>query len=233
MISSWLGSHVAAWPQLVALEGKIKVHFLTSVYIQGTVPLTISQLCSNSTGFTHDVTIHINSNIASQCLPCTCTFYCIAALVTDSPTTTDVDAQCDANARLVSGRGIGKCVCNPGYEGNGFNCEGRHSYIYYYATNYCEFLCQQDIDECTTGNDNCHPQARCCNVEGSFVCICNKGFTGDGVECCRRSNMIAFINRTKSISKSTHKRKHKTFSINLNFNIKVVQVKQKRVVEQG
>ena len=43
MISSCLGSCAAAW-----LRGKIEVQFLVSVYIQGTVTLTISQLCSNS-----------------------------------------------------------------------------------------------------------------------------------------------------------------------------------------
>ena len=39
------------------------------------------------------------------------------------PSSTDADA-CDTNARLVSQGGIDRCVCNPGYVGNGFNCEG-------------------------------------------------------------------------------------------------------------
>ena len=36
-------------PQMAAFEGKIQVQFLASVYIQGTVPLTVSRLCCNST----------------------------------------------------------------------------------------------------------------------------------------------------------------------------------------
>ena len=44
MISSCLGSCTAAW-----LEGKIEVQFLVSVFIQRTVPLTVSLLCYNST----------------------------------------------------------------------------------------------------------------------------------------------------------------------------------------
>ena len=71
------------------------------------------------------------------------------------------------------------------------------------------FLCLQDIDECNASNNNCHPQAHCCNTEGSFVCACNEGYIGDGVKCCRRSNTIEFVNRIQSISKLTRKHKHK------------------------
>ena len=49
----------------------------------------------------------------------------IAAIVTDSSSTTEDDAQCHANARFISQGGVGKCVCNPGYDGDGFDCEGR------------------------------------------------------------------------------------------------------------
>ena len=56
--------------------------------------------------------------------------------------------------------------------------------------------------------DNCHPQARCCNTKGSFVCICNRGYFGDGVNCCRRYDMkfrYASISRRMSKSKSKSK----------------------------
>ena len=45
------------------------------------------------------------------------------------------------------------------------------------------FCCHVDIDECETGNDNCHENAQCTNTEGSFICSCNPGYTGDGIEC--------------------------------------------------
>ena len=61
----------------------------------------------------------------------------IAAFVTDSSITTDDDAQCHSNAHFMSQGGMGNCVCNPGYHGNGFDCEGRCLYecmalMYYY-----------------------------------------------------------------------------------------------------
>ena len=40
-----------------------------------------------------------------------------------------------------------------------------------------------DIDECSTMTDNCNDNAACTNTEGSFMCICNAGYTGDGVMC--------------------------------------------------
>ena len=40
-----------------------------------------------------------------------------------------------------------------------------------------------DIDECENGEDNCHENANCTNIEGSFACSCTPGYTGDGVNC--------------------------------------------------
>ena len=33
------------------------------------------------------------------------------------------------------------------------------------------------------GSDNCHPNATCLNTDGSYTCLCNVGFTGDGSTC--------------------------------------------------
>ena len=44
-------------------------------------------------------------------------------------------------------------------------------------------LCFIDIDECTTGTHNCHPDANCTNTKGSFHCTCQHGYSGDGVTC--------------------------------------------------
>ena len=40
-----------------------------------------------------------------------------------------------------------------------------------------------DIDECEQDTDNCHVNATCVDVIGSFECECNSGFEGDGVDC--------------------------------------------------
>ena len=39
-----------------------------------------------------------------------------------------------------------------------------------------------DIDECETGDD-CHENAECNNIVGSYECTCNTGYGGDGLSC--------------------------------------------------
>ena len=47
-------------------------------------------------------------------------------------------------------------------------------------TNY--FYCV-DVDECTIGMDDCDVNAECINEQGSFLCQCRDGYTGDGKIC--------------------------------------------------
>uniref|UniRef100_A0A914PH23 EGF-like domain-containing protein n=1 Tax=Panagrolaimus davidi TaxID=227884 RepID=A0A914PH23_9BILA len=78
--------------------------------------------------------------------------------------------ECEENSKLCHSDAICQnimggyqCRCQPGYAGDGHNC--------------------QDIDECGLQN-SCHPQATCVNTPGSFMCECPEGWTGDGKNAC-------------------------------------------------
>ena len=40
-----------------------------------------------------------------------------------------------------------------------------------------------DVDECQLGIHSCSIHSACVNTNGSYVCECKKGFTGDGFKC--------------------------------------------------
>ena len=40
-----------------------------------------------------------------------------------------------------------------------------------------------DINECEFNTHNCHKNATCSNNVGSFKCICDAGFHGNGTNC--------------------------------------------------
>ena len=42
-------------------------------------------------------------------------------------------------------------------------------------------LTLQDLDECDA--NPCDANAICLNTDGSFICTCDDGFTGDGFNC--------------------------------------------------
>lgn len=44
--------------------------------------------------------------------------------------------------------------------------------------------CILDVDECHNDTlHNCHVDATCNDTVGSFICECNEGYQGNGVEC--------------------------------------------------
>ena len=40
-----------------------------------------------------------------------------------------------------------------------------------------------DIDECLQGSNNCHDNAICINLMGSYRCECKPGYSGNGFIC--------------------------------------------------
>jgi hypothetical protein len=40
-----------------------------------------------------------------------------------------------------------------------------------------------EVNECALGTDNCDANATCTNTTGSFTCLCDAGFSGDGASC--------------------------------------------------
>ena len=40
-----------------------------------------------------------------------------------------------------------------------------------------------DVNECDANTHNCNNNADCFNTNGSFVCNCSDGFSGNGVFC--------------------------------------------------
>ncbi|CAK8680339.1 unnamed protein product [Clavelina lepadiformis] len=83
----------------------------------------------------------------------------VTPVVSDAPCTVN---PCGA-ARCVEVGTSYRCECPEGYD---------------YEDGACE-----DIDECAENRHNCALNARCENIVGSFVCMCNPGFQGDGVTC--------------------------------------------------
>lgn len=49
-----------------------------------------------------------------------------------------------------------------------------------------------DTNECATGDHNCHVNAKCINEPGTFSCVCEDGYTGNGFFCT--GNIISHNN---------------------------------------
>ena len=43
-----------------------------------------------------------------------------------------------------------------------------------------------ETNECVEGTNNCDTNADCQNIDGSFTCTCQTGYSGDGVTCTGR-----------------------------------------------
>lgn len=69
-----------------------------------------------------------------------------------------------------------------------------------------------DINECADQSLNdCDPNAKCYNLEGTFECRCKRGYRGDGkiceCECCQIYHKVYGINSPPPKKKKTKKLK--------------------------
>ena len=51
-----------------------------------------------------------------------------------------------------------------------------------------------DNNECTNMTHNCHTNATCRNIEGSFTCTCKYGYSGNGTNCTGRKISYWYYN---------------------------------------
>ena len=54
-----------------------------------------------------------------------------------------------------------------------------------------------DVDECSPSLDNCHENSNCTNINGSFFCTCDGGYSGNGTVCDGKKNARAFLYQPK------------------------------------
>ena len=62
------------------------------------------------------------------------------------------------------------------------------------------FLHATDVDECTTGEANCHVNALCSNTVGLYVCRCIRGYEGDGKTCAGGFNILCSVSELATLS---------------------------------
>lgn len=108
---------------------------------------------------------------------------------------------CDIFAHCTNTLGSFQCSCFPGYQGDGFHCEGTRVSFFlslsrstrtflYPGCFYIPFCWSADINEC----DNpafaarCVENAECCNLPSNFLCKCKPGYFGDGEVRCEDVN---------------------------------------------
>ncbi|XP_072035556.1 uncharacterized protein [Amphiura filiformis] len=103
---------------------------------------------------------------------------------------------CHASATCTNTVGSFTCSCNDGYGGNGFTCSPICNPTCVQGTcilpDQCECfsgyegsICEIDIDECSSGIDDC--EEICTNVPGSYTCSCQAKYIleADEKSCSR------------------------------------------------
>ena len=105
--------------------------------------------------------------------------------------------ECDQNAFCFDTDDSYGCICEDGFDGDGFNC----SVLCFPGTKSSGGTCI-DIDECEMNSTICEsPNTICKNSFGSYSCACPDGFIGDA-ENCIKNTMTTTSTFTAGISAS-------------------------------
>ncbi|XP_030839204.1 fibrillin-1-like isoform X3 [Strongylocentrotus purpuratus] len=89
------------------------------------------------------------------------------------------DTTCGVDVEAVLGsdcNGQSQCRITATNTLAGDPCRGIHKYL------EVAYTCK-DFDECAAGTHSCDDNATCQNAPGSFICVCNVGYTGNGFSC--------------------------------------------------
>eukprot|EP00058_Branchiostoma_floridae_P027787 XP_002613278.1 hypothetical protein BRAFLDRAFT_68243 [Branchiostoma floridae] len=90
-------------------------------------------------------------------------------------------SDCAENATCTNIEGSFFCLCNHGYTGNGLICTD--VLVFRMRTECFRRSVISDIDECAEDTNICHTNATCRNTDGSYSCVCDVGFVGNGTTC--------------------------------------------------
>ena len=97
---------------------------------------------------------------------------------------------CAEQAMCTDTEGSFLCTCNTGYTGDGTECTGKIKLRHNYFEKTTIFT---DVDECGLNTDTCDENAECGNTQGSYMCTCLSGYSGDGSDCFSKIN-ATFVN---------------------------------------
>ena len=85
---------------------------------------------------------------------------------------------CHVNTTCENTYSSYNCSCNSGFTGNGTTCKG---WIINQGVHIFTYSWIADIDECDhISNDK---SQRCINTVGSYECVCENGYAGNGSHC--------------------------------------------------